>query len=160
MGKEVASKCRAVILLRIKVGCCNYCWCIEWDFGSGRQIVKVSARQLWYGGNMVVEVAHIRWRSCAEGHVEAYGWRRGMNVFNINTHHIGLGQRQGAGGYPYGQPIQCYQAILLIFNRRVPSRRLYAQMNALLELGMNLEWTKLESQEIFFFLLLYKYKSP
>jgi hypothetical protein len=32
---------------------------------------------------------------------------------------------------------------------------MYAQMNVLLELGMNLEWTKLESQEekIYIFLL-------
>ncbi len=36
VAKEVASKCRAVILLRVKVGCCNYCSCVEWDFGSGR----------------------------------------------------------------------------------------------------------------------------
>jgi hypothetical protein len=34
---------------------------------------------------------------------------------------------------------------------------MYAQMNALLELGMNLEWSKLESQEekkCFFFIAL------
>jgi hypothetical protein len=39
---------------------------------------------------------------------------------------------------------------------------MYAQMNALLELGMNLEWTKLESQEEkkMLFLLLYNKKLP
>jgi hypothetical protein len=39
---------------------------------------------------------------------------------------------------------------------------MYAQMNALLELGMNLEWTKLESQEEkkIFLLLLYNKKLP
>ncbi len=66
MSKEVASKCRAVILSSVKVGCCNYCSCIEWDFGSGREIVKVYNRWLWCGDNRVVEVAHVRWRSCAE----------------------------------------------------------------------------------------------
>jgi hypothetical protein len=39
---------------------------------------------------------------------------------------------------------------------------MYAQMNALLELGMNLEWTKFESQveKIIIFLLLYNKKLP
>jgi hypothetical protein len=31
---------------------------------------------------------------------------------------------------------------------------MYAQMNALLELGMNLEWSKFESQEDFFLIAL------